>query len=77
MKVLLYNSRLHLFPEKLRSRSTGPFIVRLVYFHGAMDIESPKSREIFKVNGQRPKAFLESRDKYIEETFLEDPVYQE
>jgi len=24
-KVLLYNSRLHLFPRKLRSRLVGPF----------------------------------------------------
>jgi len=30
-KVLLYNSRLHLFPGKLRSRWSGPFIVKHVY----------------------------------------------
>ncbi len=30
-KVLLYNSRLHLFPGKLRSRWTGPFVVKNVY----------------------------------------------
>jgi hypothetical protein len=29
-KVLLYNSRLHMFPEKLKSRWTGPFIVHVV-----------------------------------------------
>ena len=27
-KVLLYNSRFHLFPAKLRSRLTGPYIVK-------------------------------------------------
>ena len=32
-KVLLYNSRLHLFPEKLRLRWSGPFIVKHVYIH--------------------------------------------
>ena len=30
-KVLLYSSRLHLFLGKLRSRWTGPFIVKVVY----------------------------------------------
>ena len=30
-KVLLYSSRLHLFSGKLRSRWTGPFIVKIVY----------------------------------------------
>ena len=32
-KVLLYNSRLHLFPGKLRSRWTGPYIIHQVYPH--------------------------------------------
>ena len=40
-KVLLFNSRLKLFPGKLRSRWVGPFVVVKVYPHGAMDIESP------------------------------------
>jgi hypothetical protein len=34
-KVLLYNSRLHLFPGKLRLRWSGPFIVKHVYPYGA------------------------------------------
>jgi hypothetical protein len=33
-KVLLYNSRLHLFPGKLRSRWSGPFIEKHVYPYG-------------------------------------------
>ena len=32
MKVLLYDSRLHLFPGKLRSRWTGLYIVLHVFF---------------------------------------------
>ncbi|XP_073273286.1 uncharacterized protein [Primulina huaijiensis] len=47
-KVLLYNSRLHLFPGKLRSRWSGPFIVKFVYPHGAVDIENPKNNDVFK-----------------------------
>ena len=77
MKVLLYNSRLHLFPGKLRSRWSGPFIVHTVYPHGAVEIENPKNGEIFKVNGQRLKPFLELKDKNIEEILLEDPIYQD
>ena len=38
-KVLLYDSRLHLFPGKLRSRWTGPYVVKTVYPHGAVEIE--------------------------------------
>jgi hypothetical protein len=64
-KVLLYNSRLHLFPGKLKSRWTGPFI------------EDPKNGNIFKVNGQRVKPFLELRSSKIEVTLLEDPIYIE
>ena len=28
-KVLMYSSRLHMFPGKLRSRWTGPFVVKV------------------------------------------------
>jgi len=76
-KVLLYNSRLHLFPGKLRSRWTGPFIVRTVYPHGAIEIENPKNGDLFKVNGQRLKPFLELEPLEVEEVLLDDPVYQD
>ena len=58
-KVLLYNSRLHLFLGKLRSRWGGPYIVYRVYPHGAVDIASPDSTNVFKVNGQKLKQFRE------------------
>ena len=51
-KVLLHNSRLHLFPEKLRSRWTGPFFVKNFFPHDAREIENPKNGNIFKVNGK-------------------------
>jgi hypothetical protein len=76
-KVLLYNSRLHLFPGKLKSRWTGPFIIRTVFSHGAIEIEDPKNGNIFKVNGQRVKPFLELRSSEIEATLLDDPIYTE
>ena len=40
-KVLLYNSRLHLFLGKLRFKWSGPFVVRHVYPFGAVNIENP------------------------------------
>ena len=75
-KVLLYNSRLHLFPGKLRSRWNGPFIVRHVYPYGAIDIENPKNGTVFKVNGQRLKPFLETHVSDREFIPLSDPCYE-
>jgi hypothetical protein len=76
-KVLLYNSRLHLFPGKLKSRRTGPFIIKTVFSHGAIEIEDPKNGNIFKVNGQRVKPFLELRSLEVDATLLEDLIYIE
>ena len=58
-KVILYNSRLHLFPGKLRSKWTRPFFVKIFFPRDAREIENPKNGNIFKVNGQRLKPFLE------------------
>ena len=76
-KVLLYNSRLHLFPGKLRSQWTGPFIVHTIYPHGAIKIENPKNGDMFKVNGQCLKPFLELEPPKVEEVLLDDPIYQD
>ena len=59
-KVLLYDSRLHLFPNMLRTRWTGPFIIAKIYPHGATELTNPKNGKIFKVNGHWLKPFLES-----------------
>ena len=63
MKELLYNSRLHLFPGKLRSRWTGPYIVSRIFLYGAAEIQDPDSGATSKVNGQRLKEFLELPSK--------------
>jgi hypothetical protein len=59
-KVVLYNSRLHLFPGKLKSRWSGPFIVKHVYPYEAFDIENLKNDNVFKVNGHRLKAYFDN-----------------
>ena len=76
-KVLLYSSRLHIFPSKLRSRWTGPFIVKAIYPYGAMEIENPKNGKIFKVDGQRLKPFLENFDRQEGSEELVDPLYRD
>jgi len=54
--VLVLNSRLKLFPGKLRPMWFGPFQVRKVYLYGAIEIFS-KETGSFKVNGQRLKIY--------------------
>ena len=76
-RVLLYESRLHRFPGKLRSRWTGPFIVQRVYPHGAVEILNPQSNAISKVNGQRLKPFLELLEVGEPDEDLVDPVYSD
>ncbi|XP_062089649.1 uncharacterized protein LOC133796186 [Humulus lupulus] len=76
-KVLMYHSRLKLFPGKLKSRWLGPFIVTKVFPHGAVEVVSPSTGKSFKVNGQRLKPYYESmaEEEQVHVMYLEDPVY--
>ena len=56
-QVLLFNSRLKLFPGKLRSKWSGPFTVTKVLPYGAVELTHPEKGQ-FKVNGQRLKHYL-------------------
>ncbi|PON59595.1 hypothetical protein PanWU01x14_158070, partial [Parasponia andersonii] len=56
-QVLLFNSRLKLFPGKLKSRWSGPFKVTKVHPYGAVELLEENSGRQFKVNGQRLKHF--------------------
>ena len=47
-KVLLYNTRLHLFPDKLKIRWSGPYIVQNVSPHGAIEIFDLKDGNLSK-----------------------------
>ncbi|XP_022843362.1 uncharacterized protein LOC111366913 [Olea europaea var. sylvestris] len=55
-KVLLYNSRLKLFPRKLRSRWSGLYTITQIFPHGTVEI-THDSKGTFKVNGQRLKHY--------------------
>ncbi|KAK1406558.1 hypothetical protein QVD17_41984 [Tagetes erecta] len=66
-RVLLYNSRLKLFPGKLKSRWSGPHIVKEVFPYGTVEVEHDDGRR-FKVNGHRLKHYIEGLvDKHDEE----------
>ena len=56
--VLLFNSRLRLFPGKLKSRWSGPFRIKEVFPHGAITLEDLDKEREFKVNCQRVKPYL-------------------
>ena len=61
--VLLFNSRLRLFPGKLKSRWSGPYEITKVFPSGAIEIKG-RNTDPFTVNGQRLKQYnnIENRD---------------
>ncbi|CAL2239443.1 unnamed protein product [Prunus armeniaca] len=74
-KVLLFNSRLKLFPGKLRSRWIGPFVITNVFDHGAVEIQNIKDGSTFKVNGHRLKPYFDANfDANIESQALKEPL---
>ena len=73
-QVLLYDSKLHLFPGKLKSRWTGPFIIHQAYPNGSVDLLNPKDNRVFKVNGQRVKPYAAQHIENEDEISLLDPL---
>ena len=71
-QVLLYDSKLHLFPGKLKSRWMGPFIVKQAYPNGSVDLRDPNDDTVIKVNGQRVKPYV-VQQTVREEILLLDP----
>ncbi|XP_016185668.1 uncharacterized protein LOC107627338 [Arachis ipaensis] len=57
-RVLLYNSRLKFFPEKLKSRWLGLFTITKVSPYGHVEIMEEKSQRTFTVNAHRLKHYL-------------------
>ncbi|XP_073263420.1 uncharacterized protein [Populus alba] len=65
-QVLLFNSRLCLFPGKLKSQWSGPFTVVKVFPYGAVEVTHDE-KGTFTINGQRLKHYrngesIEKRD---------------
>ncbi|XP_050379676.1 uncharacterized protein LOC126797029 [Argentina anserina] len=74
--VLLLNSKLKLFPGKLRSRWIGPFELVQVFSHGVVTLKNLRDGSTFKVNSHRVKPYLEGapKDTYAEVKYFEDPL---
>jgi hypothetical protein len=72
--VLLFNSRLRLFPGKLKSKWSGPFKVKEVKPYGAIEIEDVDLQRSWTVNGQRLKPYFGGEiDRLATRVSLPDP----
>nr|GEV31503.1 reverse transcriptase domain-containing protein [Tanacetum cinerariifolium] len=56
-RVLLFNSRLKIFSDKLKSRWSGLFTISQVYPYGTVELSQPDGPN-FKVNGHRLKHYF-------------------
>ena len=69
----MFNSKLKLFPGKLKSRWTGPFEVKKVYPFGAVNIWK-KELGIIKVNGQRLKKYIHGMElEEVQRLYFSEP----
>ena len=75
-KVLCYNSRMKLFPGKLRSRWTRPYVIKEVYPFGMIVINDEKLGTEYRVNGHQLKIYYEGADlKNTDEIHFSDPPH--
>ncbi|GKA50802.1 reverse transcriptase domain-containing protein, partial [Tanacetum coccineum] len=56
-RVLLFNSRLKIFSEKLKTCWSGPFTITKVFPYGTIELSQPDGPN-FKVNGHRVKHYF-------------------
>ncbi|XP_015162184.1 uncharacterized protein [Solanum tuberosum] len=71
--VLLFNSRLKLFPWKLQSKWSGPFEVVRMTQHGVVELRNKDKSSTFLVNGQRVKHYFDKDvDHELEALTLND-----
>lgn len=66
--VLLFNSRLKMFPRKLRTGWSGPFIMKGIRSHEAIEIENLTTKNSWIVSVSRLKAYLGGDDGRITTT---------
>ena len=72
-QVLLYDSKLHLFLGKLKSRWTWPFTIHRAYLNGSVDLLNSKDNRVFKVNRQRLKPYAVQHTADEEIPLLDPP----
>ncbi|OIS95958.1 hypothetical protein A4A49_58627, partial [Nicotiana attenuata] len=72
--VLQYNSRLRLFPGKLKLRWSGPFRVVEIHPTDAVEIAASNDSRMFRVNGHRLKHYVGTEEaKEVSVTYLIEP----
>jgi len=76
-KILLYHSRLKLFPGKLCSRWIGPFVVSNVFPYGTVEITSLETNKVLKVNRHRLETFYKGWMTDLTASMeLAEPIYE-
>ena len=65
--VLVYDSKLHLFSGKFKSRWFGPCVIKRDLGHGAFEVQS-STEGTFKVNGQKLKHYRAGEQLNTEDT---------
>jgi len=73
-KVLIYNSRLRLFPSKLKSKWLGPYEVIHVFLYRVLELKKADGGT-FKVNGQRAKHYEDGSTREREILLLNNPAH--
>ena len=75
-KVLLYHSRLKLFPDKLYSRWIGSFVITNVFHYGAVEMQNLRTKMKFVVYGHHFKPYYEwFQVEEVELMHFVDPIY--
>lgn len=71
--VLLFNSRLKLFPRTHRSKWSGPFEVVMMNQHGALELRNKDKSNTYLVNGKWVKnCFVKNLDRDLEVLTLDE-----
>ncbi|XP_021775189.1 uncharacterized protein LOC110739045 [Chenopodium quinoa] len=71
-KVLLFNSRLRLFPVKLKSKWSGPFVILRITPYGSFELKAGDNK--FMVNGHRLKHYFCKEEVGLIECMRLDPL---
>ncbi|GKC58206.1 hypothetical protein Tco_1085804 [Tanacetum coccineum] len=66
-EVLIFNSRLKIFPGKLKTRWYGPYTINKVFPYGTVEVRE-KNGVNFKVNGHRLKKYYGGDINALRET---------
>ncbi|RVW69847.1 Retrovirus-related Pol polyprotein from transposon 17.6 [Vitis vinifera] len=72
-RVLLYDSRLHIFPGKLKFKEDRSFIIHQVHLNEVVELLNSNGIDTFRVNGHRLKPFIEPFKPEKEEINLLEP----